>query len=84
MISRLELACSEPVWTTCCASPAAKNPAPSITYEKTAATTTNAIRTIAASSPVNASSFLNSFIILIHLNRPRNYDPAGNPAVPSG
>jgi hypothetical protein len=32
-----------------------KNPAPSTTYEKTAATTTNAIRTIAASRPVNAS-----------------------------
>ena len=28
-----------------------------VTYEKTAATTTNAIKTIAASRPVNASSF---------------------------
>jgi hypothetical protein len=38
-----------------------KNPAPRTTYEKTAATTTKAMSTIAASRPVNAS--FDSFIV---------------------
>jgi hypothetical protein len=38
-----------------CAFWVVKNPALSTTYEKTAATTTNAISTIAASGPVKAS-----------------------------
>lgn len=57
-----DAACVTPEWTTSWLFWVVKKPAPNTTYENTAATTTNAISTIAASSPVNASSLLNFFI----------------------
>lgn len=45
----------------------------STTYEKTEATITNAISTIAASRPVNASSALLLFFIVQHIAGAMNY-----------
>jgi len=52
-MSAEEVAFSTPVCTTSFAFSVLKNPAPSTMYENTAATTTNAVSTIAASRPVN-------------------------------
>ena len=62
-----EVAWSTPVCTTSLLFCEVKKPAPSITYEKTAATTTKAMSTIAASRPVKAASFFLKFLTLLFI-----------------
>ncbi len=67
-----EVDCSRPLYMVSWAFWVVKNPAPSTTYENTAATTTNAMRTIAASRPVNPSS-------LCFMHSPSSYPDSGKP-----